>query len=300
MTIKSSGSPLSFSEIGNEFGLPNDGGLGKYRKTVSAGVYSDLPLDDGIPKSGPIKFSDFYGKSLNVVLDIGTGTEYRVNLKTKYDNGNPTVIGGYKSKPINTSGVKIRLSVNKTVGSAVGNQTNVALRTGTWNTGTILQLRIGGDGKIYGAGGKGGSTTFSESQSNQSGTQCFADGSRYFIYSRTDSGEYLSGPCQSGGDQGGCNFPDPTGPNGETAFSIGGFYPGSSYQVQYGDGYSQTRYQACRDYQYTVVNRTYGTTAAEQGSSAIGIDYPVEIQNYGYIQSGYGGGNAGNYADATQ
>jgi len=294
MTIHASGSSLSFSEIKNEFGLPNDGGLGMYRKNVSVGTYSDLPLDDGIPKSGPIKFSDFYGKSLNVVLDLGSDTEYRVNLKTKYNNSTPIVIGGYASKPTNTSGKKIKISVNKTIGSDVGSRTNVALRTGSWDSGTSLQVRIGSEGKIYGAGGKGGDTTFSQSQSTVDATQCFCgEYGLYYVYN-SDGGGY-SGPCH--GDQ--CNPPDPRGPNGQEAYNIGGFYVGGGCQIGSGDNVRNV-YQACRNYQYTVTNYTYGTTPPQEGTSAIGIDYPVEIQNYGLIQSGYGGGNAGNAASATQ
>ena len=69
MTIKSSGSSLSFSEIEAEFGSNGSRSLGSYRLSQSVGSLSNLPLDSGIPTSGQIKFSDFYGKQLNVVVD---------------------------------------------------------------------------------------------------------------------------------------------------------------------------------------------------------------------------------------
>jgi hypothetical protein len=59
MTIKSSGSSLSFSEIEAEFGANGGRTLGNYRLSQSVGSLSNLPLDSGIPNSGTIKFSDF-------------------------------------------------------------------------------------------------------------------------------------------------------------------------------------------------------------------------------------------------
>ena len=76
MTIKNSGSELAFSEIEAEFGQPDNGrSLGRYRNTDSEfknkniGQLSNLPLDTCIPTSGEIKFSQFYGKKLNMVVD---------------------------------------------------------------------------------------------------------------------------------------------------------------------------------------------------------------------------------------
>jgi hypothetical protein len=284
---------ISADNIRTEFGASganNSVSLGAYRVSVSVGNYSNLPLDDGIPQgTDVISFNNFRGKSLNVVLDIGTdNTEYRVNLKTKYENSTPTMIGGYATKPINTSGKKIKFSVNKTIGSAAGSITNVALRTGSWDSGTSLQLIIGSNGRIYGSGGAGGNTTYSEANTVESSTQCFCEPSIHF----RPSDQGWSGPFW--GD--GANPSDPTGPNGEAAYNIGGFYPGSPCQIGDGGGY----YQACRDFQYTTTSRSYGATSGSNGTSAIGIDYPIIIQNYGLIQNGYGGGGGGSYATATQ
>jgi len=160
MTLPSSTNSISAGQIRDEFGASgenNSVSLGNYRKSVSVGVYSNLPLDDGIPQgTAAIGFGNFRGKSLNVVLDLGTGTEYRVNLKTKYDNSTPTMIGGYAIKPTNTSGKKILISINKSIGSDKAATSNVALRTGSWNSGTMLFVRIGTSGEIIGAGGDGG------------------------------------------------------------------------------------------------------------------------------------------------
>ena len=68
MAVKSSGSPLSFSEIEAEFGQNSDRDLGEYRVSQTVGGLSNQPLDTGIPQSGEIKFSDFYDKRLNVII----------------------------------------------------------------------------------------------------------------------------------------------------------------------------------------------------------------------------------------
>ena len=100
MTIKASGSSLSFSEIEAEFGANGSRSLGAYRLSQSVGSLSNLPLDSGIPTSGTIKFSDFYSKQLNVVVDCHSGgEETRIIAKnSKWNNNNLTVIGGFRSK----------------------------------------------------------------------------------------------------------------------------------------------------------------------------------------------------------
>lgn len=155
MTIKSSGSPLSFSEIESEFGSNNSRSLGNYRVSQTVGSLSNKPLDTGIPQSGPISFSQFYDKRLNVVVDFHTGgTESRQNAKSRYNNNSVTVIGGFRGRK--EAGSKILIHVNKTIGSAKGNQNNVALRTGNWDSDVVLSVDVGSSGRLYGAGGDGG------------------------------------------------------------------------------------------------------------------------------------------------
>ena len=66
MALQASGQ-ISFSDISNEFG--NAGSLGAYRVSQTIGELSNLPLDNGIPQSGTISFSDFYSKRLNIVVN---------------------------------------------------------------------------------------------------------------------------------------------------------------------------------------------------------------------------------------
>ena len=197
MTIKNSGSQLAFSEIESEFGQPDNGrSLGRYRssdsefKNKSMGQLSNLPLDTGIPASGEIKFSQFYGKKLNLVVDYyndtGTGGGEANNILNRQDDGANTmaatwrynnqsdrvkVVGGYRDRPTGSvsgyalsssgwqGGKRILVHVNNSLGgvkAGSNSDTNkVALRTGNWPSGTSLQIDIGSSGRIQGAGGNG-------------------------------------------------------------------------------------------------------------------------------------------------
>ena len=197
MTIKNSGSQLAFSEIENEFGQPDNGrSLGRYRssdsefKNKNIGQLSNLPLDTGIPTSGEIKFSQFYGKKLNMVVDYyddtGSSGGEASDVLNRQDDGANTlaatwrynnlsnrvkVVGGYRDRPTGSvsgyslsssgwqNGKKVFIHVNKLIGSAKAgsdsDRNKVALRTGNWPSGTSLQIDIGSSGRIQGAGGNG-------------------------------------------------------------------------------------------------------------------------------------------------
>jgi hypothetical protein len=214
MTIKSSGSSLRFSEISQEFGIPPGKNLGAYRVSQTVGSLNNLALDNQsnasgiitalIPQSGTIKFSDFYGKKLNVVVDLHSIPDYSVRqtARSRYDNNNVTVVGNYKSKPSSGENVRVIINVNKIIGSSKNAITDVAVRTGNWEANTQLELEIGPSGALYGAGGNGGK-----------------------------GADSAVSPASSG---------------------------------------------------------TFGT-------SALGIDYPTNVRNKGYIQSGGGGGGGGGW-----
>lgn len=163
MALQPSG-PISFSQIANEFGLPPGKNLGAYRISSPpvGSLSSGLPLDDGIPQSGPIGFSSFYSKRLNVVVDLYSIPENstRLIIKNRYEEEDAvTIIGGFKQPtdlPPDGDGKRIIANVNKTIGSAKGNRNYCALRTGSWGTDVDLEIVVGPDGKLYGAGGDGG------------------------------------------------------------------------------------------------------------------------------------------------
>ena len=155
MALQGSGQ-ISFSQIENEFGQNGERSLGDYRTSQSVGELSNLPLDSGIPTSGQIKFSDFYSKRLNIVVDMHSGgDEFRKSAKgDKWNNNNLTVIGGFRSKK--EDGSKIIIHVNKKFGSDKSSVNNCAVRTGSWNSSSSIQVDVGGEGQILGAGGDGG------------------------------------------------------------------------------------------------------------------------------------------------
>ncbi len=163
MALQASGQ-IKYSEIIAEFGTPTNpnGGIGEYRISENVGTLTNLPLDIGVPQSGQIKFSDFYSKKLNQVVDlysIGNNTSRQI-AKDRWNNGNVHIVGSTKTtktQPPNTVDDRVIINVNATIRSVKGTQTHCALRTGNWDPNTTLEIEIGTSGKLYGSGGDGGS-----------------------------------------------------------------------------------------------------------------------------------------------
>ena len=157
MTIKSSGSELRFFDIEAEFGAQSPRSLGSYRHTQTVNGLTFNGIDSGIPPSGEIKFSDFYGKSLNIVVDCYSGNdEFRINAKNNKWNNNDIVIINPSTVSKKEEGTKITIRVNKKFGSDKSDQQHCALRTGTWNNPAQIIVDLGSNAEIYGAGGDGG------------------------------------------------------------------------------------------------------------------------------------------------
>lgn len=162
MPLPSSPNQISASQIKSEFGKkPNsDWKIGDYRRTVNKGEI-EWPVDDGIPTSGTISFSDFHGKQHNIVIVLSGGQTYRKKILNDYESIDSTAFRGTGSGTRKTS--KNIVYVNRVIGSSQGSRNKCALRTGTkdnWfggdpNGGKIL-IRIGSSGGLYGAGGDGG------------------------------------------------------------------------------------------------------------------------------------------------
>ncbi len=115
----------------------------------------------GVPVTGQIKFSDFYSKRLNQIVDLHSQAQNttRQDAKDRWNNGNVHIVGSSrtgKTQPPDTIDDRVIINVNRTIGSAQGTQTHCALKTGTWDSGTTLVIEIGASGRLYGAGGKGG------------------------------------------------------------------------------------------------------------------------------------------------
>ena len=170
MALPASGNPIGFQQISDEFGDNDSSSLGGYRLRSGGATFpqsfpgglSFSALDTGIPTgtsdTDTIRFSDFYSKKLNIVVDFYSGgTEYRQNALTRYNGNSVTVIGGYAGKPNIPNGKKVYIHVNKLIGSDQNiNHRNVALTTGLFDFGSELFVSVGTSGAIVGAGGKGG------------------------------------------------------------------------------------------------------------------------------------------------
>ena len=246
MTLPSSGQ-LNFSDITNEFGTPPNNNLGAFRVSETHGSLSNLPLDNTIPQSGEIKFSDFYGRRLNVVVDCHSGgTETRVNARTKYNGSQVNVIGGFRSEPSPPTGIKVIINVNKSIQSENNNNQNVvALRTGNYGANCLLRVDVGGSGYIGGAGGDGGngSSGAGSGEGGQNGNSALgieyesSDGTTVINNSGTISAGYGGGggggggfdydknssrSASGGGGGGGAGFPAGEGGTGGTQGSDGG------------------------------------------------------------------------------
>jgi len=219
MALQSSGT-ISFSNIINEFGQPPGKNLGAYRVSQSVGALSNLGLDNNdslnatIPQSGTIKFSDFYGKKLNIVVNYYTGgTENQPqNGYQRYQANNVTVIGGFRGRPSNPNGKKVYIHVNKTIkNSRNSDRTRCALKTGqSWN-GAELRVDVGGSGRIFGAGGSGGrghQGGRSDSRAESGGNGNSALGLTYSARVNVMGGGVIAGGGGGGGGGGGSRQED--------------------------------------------------------------------------------------------
>ena len=155
--------PIKYSQIIAEFGTPNNGGLGEFRLSggENVGSLKNIPLDVGIPVSGEIKFRGFYSKRLNQVVDLHSiaNNSVRQDAKDRWNNGNVHVVGSTKTgktQPPDTIDDRVIVNVDVSIGSTNLTQNHCAVKTGTWDSGTILEIEIGSNGELYGAGGKGG------------------------------------------------------------------------------------------------------------------------------------------------
>ena len=57
-------------------------------------------------------------------------------------------VGNYRARPSNSSGTKVHIHVNQQIGSEKSDPDHCALRTGSWDGSTTLQVDVGGSGRI--------------------------------------------------------------------------------------------------------------------------------------------------------
>ena len=221
MALQSSGQ-ITFTNIRNEFGESTNSKLGSYRVSQNIGDMTNLPLDNGIPSSGQIKFSDFYGKKLNVVVHYPTDENRPDDARIRYNSDTEvTVIGDLRDKPADSSGTKVIIHVSSTLGSAKGAREVCALRTGAgWNSGTDLNIEIGYEAIVSGAGGNGGNGATEGDNNHSGGTSgTSAIGLQYQVNSISVQ---TGGIVQGGGGGGGGGSGDVEGEEDTTGGGGGG------------------------------------------------------------------------------
>ena len=229
MTLPSSG-PLRMSQIANEFGYTQGGAtkIGDYRKLASGANYpqsigalsfsSICGTGSVATGSNQISMGQFRGKQLQQVVNFwssGAGG-FRLNAKSRYnDNGmigsnnQVAVVGGYRTRPSNSSGTKVHIHVNQAIGSERFDQDHCALRTGTWDGSTTLQVDVGGSGRIQGAGGFGGDGANGATGGNPGGAGTSGLGVEYSpTQVNIASGGIISGGFGGGGGGGGAHDHD--------------------------------------------------------------------------------------------
>lgn len=242
---------ISFSQIAAEFGTPPLKNIGAYRVNQSIGK-KNWSLDDGIPTSGSISFSQLRGKTANVVVDYPplAAPEYNVNGNNKYDTTG-IVVGGFKGVPGSNETKKIYHLIREAIGGYY--------EGAYWDSNTVsLNYLIYDGGQLYGYGGNGGSgangasngspgdngnTAFFVRQPcniiNDGYIQCGFGGGGGGGGSYADPDKNPNDPVNSGGGGGGgAGLPAGTGraggPTGTGGGSRGG--DGSPGELYYGGG----------------------------------------------------------------
>ena len=174
MTLQSSGS-ITARDIAIELGYTQgaETKIGDYRLNGGqdfTGV--KLPVSEGVPTSGEIKFSDFYDARRTLVVDYHSGSpeNFPENAKDRFTSRSKVVVGGFVGNDNDTSGKKVVIVVNKDISSTKGSVNNCALKTGTgWSSDTVLEVLLGSNGELLGAGGDGGNGGASTSGSGGTG-----------------------------------------------------------------------------------------------------------------------------------
>ena len=223
MTLQSSGE-ISLKNIANEFGYTESNGtttkLGSYRTTNGQGNFPvsfgalqfnsiDARTGGSVPTgSSQIAFSDFYGTKLHTIVNFYSGsTENRKVAKDKYNSGDSSkvqTVGNYRTPPSDSSGTKVHIHVNKTIGSEKTRVEHCALRTGLWDATTDLQVDVGGSGRISGAGGNGGRGSVNSGTGGDGGDGTSGLGVQYSPTTVTvASGGFIQAGFAGGGGGGG-------------------------------------------------------------------------------------------------
>ena len=218
MTLPSSPNSIRMTQIANEFGYTQGSAtkIGDYRTLANGanypqtiGALSFSSIDGGgsvATGSNSIRMSQFRGTRLQQVVNFyGSGKGgNRLNAKSRYNNnssGDVAVVGNYRTRPSNSSGTKVHIHVNQQIGSEKSDPDHCALRTGSWDGSTTLQVDVGGSGRIFGGGGNGGNGGNGNSNGSQGQPGTSGLGVEYNATVNVSSGGIIS--CGFGGGGGG-------------------------------------------------------------------------------------------------
>ena len=130
-----------------------------------------LSVSAGISTTGSIRFSDFYGARPTLVVDYFSVSENKPgDAYDRFRSRGKIVVGGFIQSDDNTTGKRVVILVNKDIGSDQVANNSCALRTGTgWSPDTVLEVLVGPEGEIIGAGGNGGNAGNSQFAGNTDG-----------------------------------------------------------------------------------------------------------------------------------
>jgi hypothetical protein len=314
MALQASGNPIKYSQIAGEFGYPSyknlNNSLGVYRVSETYGTLTNLALDNNIngatitaaiPQSGAIKFSDFYSKRLNRVIDYYSVQDFSATKTTTTTTGQTVAIG------------KTTIFLTSVSDVAIGSSISI--------TGKLSNVPIVGVGNTYVQIGTASTIT----STITGGLAVTLIG--LSVFSRTTAGtqfnaylKYASANPQNNfySNVGGFKpiFPVPVpDPGGKQVFiSVNGTIgskPGSDLYVALTTG---------KDWDSTTrIHIDVGSSgritgsggngggggnpggSGLPGSSALGIEHTgtTTLVNRGYVICGYGGGGGGAYSSAT-
>ena len=148
MAIKSAGTPLKWSEIQTEFGpTPTSmSSMKQYRDIDPVGGITDLSLDekysaDRFPTSGEVKFSQFYDKRLNIIVNYYDALSEDWSLVFN----NYTISPVYRIELIVATGVYTYTANNADIGTST--DTTLDLGSTRYSVGDLVI--DGGTYKVY-------------------------------------------------------------------------------------------------------------------------------------------------------
>ena len=301
MTLPSSPNSISMTQIANEFGYTQGSAtkIGDYRTLANGanypqtiGALSFSSIDGGgsvATGSNSIRMSQFRGTQLQQVVNFWASGKggFRLNAKNRYNNnssGDVAVVGNYRTRPSNSSGTKVHIHVNQAIGSERFDQDHCALRTGSWDTSTNLQVDVGGSGRIQGAGGFGGNGANGATNGNQGGAGTSGLGVEYSpTQVNIASGGIISGGFGGGGGGGGAHDHDHK--SERTASGSGG---GGGAGLPVGQGGTGPN------------NGTNGNEGQASPKGDLAGECRGSTNNDGYLYGGFGGdgGSPNEAADA--